>query len=178
MVLSEATGDSFGQNNVKQLVREQFDECYDKNGWFVAVRNAIEGVTAEQAAWKPEGTDNSIWETLTHLTYYNNAYLQRFKGIDYQYDKADNDETFEISEAASEEDWRGAMAKFHSTMNEFRDLLEEADEAKLSEQVSATKRPHGLILISQINAHNAYHAGQILLLRKLQGSWSPEKGVS
>ena len=27
-------------------------------------------------------------------------------------------------------------------------------------------------------AHNAYHAGQILLLRKLQNAWNPEKGVS
>jgi hypothetical protein len=25
--------------------------------------------------------------------------------------------------------------------------------------------------------HNAYHIGQIVYIRKLQGSWDPEKGV-
>jgi hypothetical protein len=28
-----------------------------------------------------------------------------------------------------------------------------------------------------IEAHNAYHIGQIVYLRKLQGSWNPDKGV-
>ncbi len=32
--------------------------------------------------------------------------------------------------------------------------------------------------LAQQNIHNAYHIGQILLLRKLQGSWDPSKGVS
>jgi hypothetical protein len=66
----------------KEILLEQFDRCYNNNGWFVAVRNALEGVTALQAIWKPEGSDNSIWETLAHISYYNNAYLQRFKGVD------------------------------------------------------------------------------------------------
>lgn len=33
-------------------------------------------------------------------------------------------------------------------------------------------------LISDIDSHNAYHDGQILLIRKLLGSWNREKGVS
>ena len=162
----------------KKTLLEQFTECYDENGWFVAVRNAIEGVTAEQAVWKPEGSDNSIWETLAHMKYYNYAYLQRFKGIDYEYDVADNDETFESSEDASEAAWQAEVAKFDATMNEFRELLAAADDAKLDEQVSATDTSSWASLIARINAHNAYHGGQILLLRKLQGSWNPEKGVS
>ena len=64
---------------LKELLLHQFDNCYDQNGWFVAVRNVIEGVTAEQAAWKAEGTNNSIWESLAHVTYYNNAYVQRYR---------------------------------------------------------------------------------------------------
>jgi hypothetical protein len=69
---------------IKETLLKQYDRCYNKNGWFVAVRNAVDGVTAEQAAWKPEGSDNSIWESLAHITYYNNAYLQRFKGIEFR----------------------------------------------------------------------------------------------
>jgi len=32
-------------------------------------------------------------------------------------------------------------------------------------------------LISHISTHNAYHTGQILYFRKIQGSWNPANGV-
>ena len=31
--------------------------------------------------------------------------------------------------------------------------------------------------VAHIGAHNAYHLGQIIYVRKLQGSWNPDKGV-
>jgi hypothetical protein len=31
--------------------------------------------------------------------------------------------------------------------------------------------------IAHIGAHNAYHTGQIISVRKLQGSWDAAKGV-
>jgi uncharacterized damage-inducible protein DinB len=161
----------------KDSLVSQFSICYDTNGWFVAIRNALEGLTAVQALWKPDGSDNSIWESLAHVSYYNNAYLQRFKGIDYKYDITDNDETFrsgELSEAA----WRAEVAKFDEIMTTWRSLIEAADPLKLGEAVSTENTATWAELIANVNAHNAYHGGQILLLRKLQGSWNPEKGVS
>ena len=162
---------------IKTTLLQQYDRCYSENGWFVAVRNTVEGVTAEQAAWKPDGSDNSIWESLSHINYYNNAYLQRFKGIDYQYDVADNDETFR-SGASSEDEWQAEVAKFDSIMTEWRGLIEAAEEAKFDQPISAENSANWAELIANVNAHNAYHGGQILLLRKLQGSWNREKGVS
>lgn len=163
---------------ISELVLEQFNTCYDENDWFVAVRNTLDGVTAEQAIWKPDGADNSIWETLAHLSYYNNAYLQRFKGIDFAHEISGNDETFTSAENASETDWQDEIAKFDSIMTEWRELLKAADEAKFDHAVSEKKETKWAEIIADINAHNAYHGGQILLLRKLQGSWNPEKGVS
>ena len=161
----------------KETLLKQYDRCYNENGWFVAVRNALEGVTANQAAWKPEGSDNSIWETVAHISYYNNAYLLRFKGVDYKYDVADNEETFRSGEV-TEEAWRAEVGKFDGIMTEWRRLIEAADETKLDEAVSAENALSWAELIANVNAHNAYHGGQILLLRKLQGSWDPASGVS
>jgi uncharacterized damage-inducible protein DinB len=162
----------------KESILKQFATCYDENGWFVAVRNVLEGVTAEQAAWKPEGTNNSIWESLAHITFYNNAYVQRFKGIDYKYSITDNDETFEAPKQPTEAEWNAEVSKFDSVMRELRALIDAADESKLSEQVSETNTASWAELLSNINAHNAYHGGQMLLIRKLQGSWNPDQGVS
>ena len=162
----------------KQNLLKQFATCYDENGWFVAVRKVLDGVTAEQAAWKAEGTNNSIWESLSHLTYYNNAYVRRFKGEDYKYGVSTNDETFEAPDDPSEEDWKNEVEKFDSVMQEFRSLIGQADEAKFDQPVSESNKASWAELILNINAHNAYHGGQMILIRKLQGSWDPEKGVS
>lgn len=162
----------------KELLLEQFTACYDENGWFIALKNAVENVTAEQATWKAENSDNSIWETLSHLNFYNEAYLKRFKGIDYVYPTTNNDETFSSAENASEEAWASELERFDSVMSEWRNLLESADESKFDEAVSATNKARWSSLISHINTHNAHHGGQIVLLRKLQGSWDSQKGVS
>jgi hypothetical protein len=135
-------------------------------------------MTVDQAAWKPSDVDlNSIWELLSHLTYYNHAYLQRFKGIEYQYDVENNDQTFSTGEFV-ESDWKADVDRFVDLMSEWRGLIEAADESKFSESVPANPNRIWADVIADVNAHNAYHAGQMLLIRKLQGSWNPAEGVS
>jgi len=48
------------------------------------------------------------------------------------------------------------------------DLVATADDATLA-KVAPT--------IATSATHNAYHTGQILYVRKLQGSWNPDNGV-
>ena len=67
---------------------------------------------------------------------------------------------------------------FEAIMSEWRGLIEVADESKLTQVVSATNKASWAELLSNINLHNAHHGGQIVLLRKLQGSWDNSKGVS
>ena len=162
--------------SVKEILLEQFAACYDEDHWFVALKNAINNLTAEQAAWKLDGADNSIWEIVSHLNFYNFAYLERFKGVDYVYPVDDNAETF--SDGVTDEAWVTEVARFDAIMSEFRTLIESADEAKFEQTVSATRTDIWAELISHINVHNAHHGGQIVLMRKLQGSWDASKGVS
>lgn len=162
---------------IREVLLTQFAAAYDENGWFVATGSALRDLTAEQAAWKTEGVENSIWETLAHLNYYNRAYLERFKGVDYVYPKENNDETFEAKDV-SEEAWQREIETFESIMNEWRRLLESAGETKFSETVSEKNQMPWATLLSHVNLHNAHHGGQIVLLRKLQGSWDASKGVS
>jgi uncharacterized damage-inducible protein DinB len=161
--------------STKNVLLDQFTTCFDTNGWFVATKNAIAGLTADQAEWKPAGADNSIREIINHLNYYNNAYLRRFKGIDYEYKIADNDESFDKGEAPT---WEAEAERFDAIMSELRDLLSQADKSKLKELAPPSNKVKWRQMIANINAHNAHHGGQIVLLRKLQGSWNPNKGVS
>lgn len=161
----------------KHTLIRQFDRCYNENGWFAAVRNVVAEINVEQATWKPLDAVNCIWESLSHITYYNNAYLQRFKGIGYEYDVSSNDETFSVGEF-EEAAWQADIGRFDGVMKEWRDLILSADESKLSQPVSAENRATWAELISDVNAHNAYHGGQIVLLRKMQGIWDESSGVT
>ena len=53
-------------------------------------------------------------------------------------------------------------------MTAWERAVETADDAKLASWYST---------IAHISTHNAYHTGQILYIRKQQGSWDPAKGV-
>ena len=160
----------------KEILLDQFRVCFEENGWFVAVGNAIAGIDAAQASWKPEGSDNSIWELLSHMNYYNFAYLERFSGRDFEYKVSDNDETF--VQKGSDQEWQAEVERFEQIVNGWRAALENADESKLAELAPPYNEKSWAILISYINAHTAHHGGQIVLLRKLQGSWNSDKGVS
>jgi uncharacterized damage-inducible protein DinB len=162
----------------KEILLEQFTAAYDENGWFVALKNAVRNLPVEAAIWKTENLDNSIWEILAHLNYYNFAYLERFKGIDYVYPKDTNDDTFASAENATEDAWRAEVERFDAIMTEWRGLIESADEARLAEKVSEKNQSSWASLIAYINGHNAHHGGQIVLIRKLQGNWNRKEGVS
>jgi uncharacterized damage-inducible protein DinB len=162
----------------KEFLLEQLTVCYDENGWFVALKNALRNLSAEQAAWKTKNLDNSIWEILAHLNFYNERYLKRFKGEQIPASSLENSETFAGAGSASEEDWQREVERFDAVMSEWRNLLESTDEDKLAQAVSKENKSPWREVISNINTHNAHHGGQIVVLRKIQGSWDASKGVS
>ena len=60
------------------------------------------------------------------------------------------------------------MQQVDEVMNELEKWVETADEAKLKESAQ---------VLTHISTHNAYHIGQIIYVRKEQGSWDPKNGV-
>ncbi len=60
------------------------------------------------------------------------------------------------------------MRQLDAVLADMEKWIESSDEAGLRKQADN---------IAHVSAHNAYHTGQILYIRKQQGSWDPEKGV-
>jgi uncharacterized damage-inducible protein DinB len=162
----------------KEFLLDQFTSCYDVNGWFVALENTLNNLTAEQAAWKPDGADNSIWGILSHLNFYNERYLKKFKNEPVGKIEMENSETFAAAENASEDDWKREIERFNALMSGWRNALESADESKFGQAVSAENQSTWAEVVGLINTHNSHHGGQIVILRKLQKSWDAAKGVS
>ena len=60
------------------------------------------------------------------------------------------------------------MRQLDDVMTEWEKAVETADEKKLEEWAP---------VVARIGTHNAYHIGQIVFVRKEQGSWDATKGV-
>ena len=69
-------------------------------------------------------------------------------------------------------------SRFADIMSEWCRYLEQTSAANAGETSAAGNAPEGASVLAHINLHNAYHGGQIVLLRKLQGSWDAAGGVS
>ena len=150
---------------LKSVLLEQLKTTHDVQDWFVPASRAIAGLTAEQANWKPGKDDHSIAQLVTHLIFWDKQQLAKFKGEKPAAFSGDNTETFRnVDEAA----WQAAVKELDAVMSEWDRAVGAADDAKLRSWYST---------IAHISAHNAYHTGQILYVRKQQGAWDPNKGV-
>ena len=163
----------------KQLLIEQFIACYNEPNWFVPLTTAIDGLTAEHAAWKSRASNNSIWQITNHLIFWNRRYLNRFKSIPNPEVKGDNNTTFEGEmTSGSQSDWANTKKQLNDVMDEWKAALQEADNNTLGKIPKDLTEGVWYSYIALINIHNAYHTGQIVTIRKEQGSWDEAKGVN
>lgn len=112
----------------KDILIEQLNALHD-NHWFVSLHNALKGLTEEQASWKSTEKTNSIWEIVNHLIYYNDRYLERFKGNAVSKVKGGNETTFLKRE---ELDWPSTIERMEAIMSEWRSALQECNPEKLN----------------------------------------------
>ncbi len=162
----------------KEILLGQLEACRDKNHWFVAMSGALKGLNAEHAAAASKNDTHSVREILYHVVYWNERYLQRFKGRETP-DPGDNDETFSLVNAGKNEaDWRELVERFDSVMKGWEKAISEADEAALVAPVRKESTASWHSALADMMIHTAYHIGQIVTLRKLQGIWDPAQGVN
>jgi hypothetical protein len=163
---SVAAQDKKAPTDLRGVLMEQLRTTHNAEDWFVPVSIAVDGMTAEQAQWKPAGKDaHSVGQLAYHIWYWDSRSLQQFKGEKPAPFDGNNNETFDKFSAAQ---WDDLVKKLNQEMADWEAAVQAADEAKLAANAS---------LIAHIGAHRAYHVGQILYVRKLQGSWNPDKGV-
>jgi len=157
--------DKKAPTDLRGVLLKQLRTTHDQADWFVPAKTAVDGLTAEQASWSPGKGNHSVGQLAYHLWFWNARSLADFKGEKNPAFTGKNDETFD---SFSAEQWNDLVKKLDQVMVEWEKAVEAADEKTLAEKAS---------LVAVIGAHNAYHIGQIVYVRKLQGSWNPDKGV-
>ena len=144
---------------------EQLHTTHDQKDWFVPIDVAVQGLTAEQANWKDGSGNHSVGQLTYHLLFWNRRELMKFKGQPEEKFSGNNDETFNNFDKKT---WNDTVKQLDEVMTQIEKFVETADDAALQKWAPE---------IARIGTHNAYHVGQMIFVRKLQGSWNPENGV-
>jgi len=135
--------------------------------WALSLLDALEGLSPEQAAWKPQGQETrSIWEIVNHVTFWK-AVVVRF--LDGEEAIKVEDDWPPVSEV-SEEAWAQTVEHLRETQEQLIQGLKggEFDLDRPVTLVEGWTAPWGETLFGLI-AHDCYHTGQVLMLRWLQG---------
>jgi uncharacterized damage-inducible protein DinB len=150
---------------LRGVLLEQLHTTHDQEDWFVPAKIAVDGLTADQANWSPGKGQHSVGQLAYHLWFWDSRSLDRFNGVKSAAFSGNNDETFDNFNPAQ---WSDLQKKLDQVLTDWEKAVEAADDQKLAANAS---------LIAHVGAHNAYHIGQILYVRKLEGAWDPSKGV-
>ena len=151
---------------LRSILLHELHTTHNQADWFVPISVAVDGLSAEQASWQPPAGGHSAGQLTYHLLFWNRRNLLQLKGESLDKFSGNNDETFTKFD---DKQWADTVQQLDQVMTDLEKFVESADDKKLAE-IAPT--------IANICTHNAYHIGQIVYVRKLQGSWNPAKGVS
>jgi hypothetical protein len=145
-----------------QLVLTLLDEAYEKHTWHGPnLKQAIRGVSAKQAAWRPATGRHNIWEETVHAAYWKYAVRRRIEGGKRGSFALKGSNFF-----ARPEKGKNTEAAWQAD----KGLLEREHRALRAAIAKVLPTPRSAKFLRQLYGvafHDVYHAGQIRLLRRL-----------
>jgi uncharacterized damage-inducible protein DinB len=150
---------------LRSILLDQLHSTHDKSDWFVCANVAVANLTPEQANWSDGKGNHSVGQLTYHLLFWNSRSLATFQGHPLPNFKGENTETFDKFDAKS---WNDTVNKLNQVMTDLEKAVANASDAQLAQWAPT---------IANIATHNAYHIGEIVMVRKEQGVWDASKGV-
>lgn len=150
-----------------ESLADQLERAFRGGAWHgPAVAETLAGVDAATAAARPLPGAHSIWEIVHHLTVWNDVPRRRLDGEGLQSLPAERDwpPVGEVSAGA----WQAALAALEEAHAALRARVLDLTDAQLDDPVAGSD-PTVRGMLFGVLQHNAYHAGQITLLRKEPG---------
>lgn len=153
--------------NFKSILIDQLNACYNDKSWFVPLQEILIDLNPEQAA-RDYISNQSIWAIVNHLIFWNEKWLERFEIEHFELeDSIYNDDTFYVDpNAINETEWNRALQRLDTVFRRWNRALEECEEFKLNLEIPTYFNAPWWGVVSNLCIHNAYHIGQIMLLKK------------
>jgi uncharacterized damage-inducible protein DinB len=128
---------------------------------------ALRGVSAEQAAWTPAPGRKSIWQLALHIAYWKYAVRRRIEGgADSRFPRAPANWP-RLPKPADERAWRQDVALLKQEHERLVSVISAVPPSRYGVAMPGGKRWTLGEMILGIAQHDAYHTGQIQLLKRL-----------
>jgi hypothetical protein len=132
--------------------------------------DAVKGLPGELRSKVPKGAEHSPWQLLEHLRLAQRDILEFSRNAKHESPKWPEGYWPKEKAAADEEAWDKSVHAFKRDLKEMVDLVRDEKSdlfAKIPHGDGQTILREALLLAD----HNAYHVGQLVLVRRLLGAW-------
>lgn len=151
-------------------VRDQLVMLMKGGNAFIPLSEVLDSTPFEITGKKPEGFSHTIWELTEHIRICLHDLVEYSKNSYFQSPPFPEGYWPESTSPKSKEEWKDCVNHIKRLLNE---MIERVSDPSIDLVEPFAANPnHNLLREANIVAeHNAYHAGQIVQLRKVLGSW-------
>ena len=147
-----------------QRVAEAIERSVSGPMWHgPALVDLLDGVTAEQAAARPVSAAHTIWELVLHATAWTEIARERLAGS--AKGEPTPEEDWPPVTDTSPDAWRAAIERLKEAHRELAAEAARMDDSALVGRVPG-KDHSVLVMMHGIIEHDAYHGGQIAILKR------------
>ena len=151
--------------NESERLADQLKRAFDGEAWHgLSLKEALEGVTVEQAVARPIAGAHSIWELVAHIAGWESVVAKRLNGE--AVDEPGEDNFPSAPAGAIEEDWFGLLARVYEAHDLLVAQMTALTETDLRRWIDGKPYPAWFMAHGAVG-HALYHVGQIMFLRRL-----------
>ncbi|HEY8930078.1 MAG TPA: DinB family protein [Mucilaginibacter sp.] len=151
-----------------RILIEELSKLLQGGNAHASFNKAVKGLKPELRGVVPDNMPYSIWQLVEHIRIAQWDMLQFSKDADHKSPKWPDEYWPKETAPKHEDDWTGALKQIDSDLDEFIELLEHADIYRPLEHGDGQTILREAL---QIADHNAYHIGEIIVIRRLLGDW-------
>lgn len=153
-----------------QKLRDQLVKLMKGGNAFFPLPEVLDSTPYEITSKKPEGFVHTIWEITEHIRICLHDLVEYSKSSYFQSPPWPEGYWPKNTGPESKEEWESSVGHIKALLEEMIDMV--LDSSNDLFKPFAANPDHNLLRQATIVAeHNAYHNGQIVLLRKALGSW-------
>ena len=157
---------------------DQIRRTHAGDPWYGAPRmQFLRGLPAAQATLRPAGSNHSVWELVLHMSAWAEEVRRRLAGHSLG-EPLDGDWP-PVPKTATESAWASALLQLERAHGALIADVERLRPADLERLIGDTREPAlgtgvtvGAMLVG-LAQHDAYHTGQLALLRQLIAAGEP-----
>jgi len=152
--------------------RQQLSKLLDWEEAHVGLDKAVADLPPDLRGTQPPGLPYSIWQLVEHIRIAQHDILDFSVNANYKEMKWPDDYWPKSPAPPSADAWDASLAQIRKDVKALQKLAADGDVDPTA------KIPHGsgqtiMREVALVADHNAYHIGQIVLVRRLLGAWKP-----